>query len=89
VNYQKKGDRTHHPDCVPSLFSILEPIREDDVQAIVPNVLGDIKGHTMLGEVLSRLFGVPIKLHHDLSSREMYVRKRISSMACASISPWA
>jgi hypothetical protein len=60
---KEKGDWAYHPDDVPSLFPILEPIWENDVQWIVPNTLGDIKGHAVLGAVPARLFSIPFKFH--------------------------
>jgi len=79
MNDEEKGHGADHPDNVPSLFPILEPIRENDVQRIVPNTLGDIKGHAVLGAVPARLFSIPFKFHRALVLTEMYAQKRISS----------
>jgi hypothetical protein len=64
VNDKEKGDRADHPDSVPSLIPVLDAIRENNVQRIVPNVLGDSKSQAVLGEVRSRLLSIPFKFHH-------------------------
>jgi hypothetical protein len=79
MNDKEKGDWADHPDNVPSLLPILEPIWENDVQRIVPNTLGDIKVHAVFGAVPSRFFSVPFKFHRSLVLTSMYVQKRILS----------
>jgi len=64
MNHKKDGNRTDHPDRVPSLFTVHDPIRDDDVQSVVPDQRGEIESYPMFREVPSRLFRVPIKLWH-------------------------
>ncbi len=54
-----------HPDGMPSLLSILDPIRDDDVQGIVENVLRKSEIHGVLDEVPSRFLRVPFESHGE------------------------
>ena len=63
VDDKQDGDWTDHPDRVPSLFAILKPIGHDDVQRIFPNLACKFERDPMLGEIRSRLLGIPLKLH--------------------------
>jgi hypothetical protein len=65
VNDKQDGDRADRSNGVPSLIPILEPIRDDDVQGIVPNALREIEGDAMRGAILSCFLGVGrAKSHH-------------------------
>ena len=66
VNDKKDGDRTDHSDSVPALFTVFKPIRDDNVQGIVPNTPREIKGDTVAREVLPRFLRIArLKLDHD------------------------
>jgi len=55
VNHKQESDRPDDADRVPALLSILEPIRQDKMQWIIPNALCKFEGNAMFGEICSRL----------------------------------
>ena len=74
VNDQQKSDRANHANDMPALLSILDPIREDDVQRIVPNLLGNIESQAVFGKIPSRLFRIPFKIHHARRPTNLYAQ---------------
>jgi hypothetical protein len=66
MNDDKDDDRTDHSNRVPSLFSILETVGDDDVERIFPNHPRQLERNAMLDAILARLLRVPLKFHNDL-----------------------
>lgn len=48
VDHNQDRNWPDHPDGVPPLFPIFEPIRHNDVQGIVPDRLGEVESHPVL-----------------------------------------
>ena len=57
VNDQQKSDRANHANDMPALLSILDPIREDDVQRIVPTFSATSKAKPCLARFLLAFSG--------------------------------
>jgi hypothetical protein len=51
-----------HPDRVPSLLTILEPVRHDEMKRIVEHLLGEIERDTVLGKIAPSFFRIPFEL---------------------------
>jgi len=64
-------DDDEHDDCadqadgVPSLLAVLEPIRDDDMERVVPYGDRQFERHPVLCTICAGFLGIPIELHAD------------------------
>lgn len=59
-------DWANQANRVPPLFAILEPVRNDDMQWVVPYTLCEFEGDSMFGQVDPCLFQIPLEAHGNL-----------------------
>ena len=55
--------QTHHANGVPTLLTINDAIWQNDVQRIIPNLLGKLERDAVLNEIRRGLDCVPLKRH--------------------------
>lgn len=51
-----------HPNRMPSLLPIFEPVRHDEMKRIVEDALCKIECDTVLGKIALGLFSIPLEL---------------------------
>lgn len=50
-------------DGVPPLLTVDHPVRDNDMQRVIPDSACRLEGDVVLGEVGSRFGGIPFELH--------------------------
>lgn len=63
MNNNHDDDCADHTNRMPSLLSIFDPIRNDDMQGIIPNALSELESDAVFGQVSSGLVQIPFEVH--------------------------
>jgi hypothetical protein len=66
VNDDEQDDFADEADRVPSLFSALKPVGENDMQRVVPDARGQLETDAVLGKIRLRLRGVPLEFQNHI-----------------------
>jgi hypothetical protein len=64
VNDDEQDDFADEADRVPSLFSALKPVGENDMQRVIPDARGQLETDAVLGKIRLRLRGVPLEFQY-------------------------
>lgn len=72
MNDDKHPGRRHAPDRPPALLAIDNPIENEFMERIVPNLGGLQKGNAVLGQVCPRLVVIPLENHRTYIQKCMY-----------------
>lgn len=62
VHNEQNHQPLDHPNRMPSLLPILEPVRHDEMKRIVEDILCEIECGTVLGKIALGLFSIPLEL---------------------------
>lgn len=62
VHNEQNHQHLNHPDRMPSLLPIFEPVRHDEMKRIIEDALCKIECDTVLAKIAPGLFSIPLEL---------------------------